>query len=199
MTNQIEKERAEIQKYFDEKNYVVNSEETINSKSKNFRLLTCCYEQTKPDVNWCVTKVSVFEISSYEKIFEFYVNDSSFFHGWVEKHGTEFLICAEDIFGGQTIIDLTNRKMNSFSPDEDGYIWTEFHLSPSGDYLATIGCIWACPYTVKIFDFLNPLDLPLKEIKEIVLLNDETTAFWINDETIQTVSNEPRKINILRD
>jgi hypothetical protein len=195
--NHIEKERAEIQKYFDERNYVVNSDETIVSKSENFSLVSCCYEQTKPDVNWCVTKVSVFEISNHEKIFEFFVNDSSFFHGWVKKHGTEFLICAEDIFGGQTVIDLTNRKMASFSPDEDGYIWTEFHLSPNGNYLATIGCFWACPYVIKVFDFQNPLDLPLKEIKEIVLLGDEITAFWVSDETIQIVSNEPRKISIL--
>jgi hypothetical protein len=197
MMNQIEKKRAEVQRYFDERNYVVNSDETIISKSENFSLITRCYEQTKPDVNWSVTKVSVYEILSNEKIFEFYVNDSQFFYGWAEKNGTEFLICAEDIFGGQTIIDLTNRKMNSFSPDDDGYIWTEFHLSPNSNYLATIGCYWACPFTIKVFDFQNPLNLPLKEIKEIDLLGDETNVFWVNDETIQTVSNEPRKISIL--
>ncbi len=197
MTNKIEKQRAEIRKYFNEKNYVVNSDEIINSKSENFSLVTRCYTQNKPDFNWSVTKIEVFEIKTSEKIFEFYVNDSSFFHGWVEKHGTEFLICAEDIFGGQTIIDLTNRKMNSFSPDEDGYIWTEFHLSPDGKYLATIGCVWACPYTIKVFDFQNPLDLPLKEIKEIMLLDDEQTLIWIDKETIQTVGAKPRKINII--
>ncbi len=197
--NQIEKERAEIRKFFDENNFVENSKETFISKSGDFKANTGTYRQTKPDLNWYVRKVEVFEVKTDEKVFEFYINDSSFFHSWFIKDGIEFLICAEDLFGGQTVIDLTNRKIAGFSPDDDGYIWTEFHLSPNTKYLAAIGCVWACPYTIKVFDFQHPLDLPLKEIKEIVLLDDEITANWIDDVSIQTVSGKPRKINIFAD
>jgi hypothetical protein len=195
--NQIEKERAEIRKYFNENNLIENSLETFISNTGNFQLNTCCYRQTKPDVNWSVTKVEVVEIKMNEKIFEFYVNDSHFFHGWAQKDKTEFLICAEDLFGGQSVVDLTNRKMASFSTDEDGFIWTEFHLSPNGTYLATIGCVWACPYTIKVFDFQNPLNLPLKEIEEIILLDDEQTMIWLDNETIQTVCNNPRTLSLI--
>ncbi|OCX54471.1 hypothetical protein BEL04_09540 [Mucilaginibacter sp. PPCGB 2223] len=76
--------------------------------------------------------------------------------------------------------------MNSYSPGEDGFIWTNFHLSPKGKILATLGCYWACPTVIKLFDFSNPLTLPLKEIKEIRLLdNDEIIIGWFDDETLQ--------------
>ena len=76
--------------------------------------------------------------------------------------------------------------MSSYSPDEDGFIWTDFHLSPNGEILATIGCFWACPYFIKTYDFANPLKLPLKEIKEIELIGTETIVGWIDNNSIKT-------------
>jgi hypothetical protein len=76
--------------------------------------------------------------------------------------------------------------MVSYSPKTEGYIWTNFHLSPNGKTLATIGCIWAGPFLMKIFDFTNPMALPLPEIKEIDLIgNDEEIVRWIDNETLQ--------------
>jgi len=90
------------------------------------------------------------------------------------------------MFGGQTVIDLTNRQMASYSPDEDGYIWTEHHLSPDKNILAVIGCFWACPYTLRLYKFDSPLDLPLDEIQEIDLINGYTQFVdWIDIQTIK--------------
>jgi hypothetical protein len=165
--NHIEEIRADIKDYFDPTNLIEGSVERSISPSGNYRLTTSSFSQTKPNCNWVVTKVEIFENKFSEIVFSFF--------------------CAEDIFGGQTIIDLTSKKMESYSPKEDGFIWTDFYLSPDGKYLATIGCYWACPFVIKLFDFTNPLSLPLTELREIALLgNDEIILGWTNNETIRT-------------
>jgi hypothetical protein len=100
-------------------------------------------------------------------------------------NGNEYLVCAEDMCGGQTVIDLTNRQMASYSLDEDGFIWAEFFLSPDGKTLATIGCVWACPFEIRIYDFSDPMNLPLPEIKTKDLIGAETIVGWLDNKTIQ--------------
>lgn len=182
--NHIEEIRTEIKKDFNEKTFQKGDFETILSPSGQFRLETTNYWSREP--KWDLTKVEIYDQASNEKIFDFFVNESRFFHGWATRDNVDYLICAEDIFGGQTVVDLTNRTISGYSPNEDGFIWTDIHLSPDGKTLATIGCYWACPYVIKLFDFTNPMDLPLQEIKEISLLgNDEIIVGWADNETLQ--------------
>jgi hypothetical protein len=181
--NHIDKIRADIKKDFNEHIFKKGDVEASLSPSKEYRLNATNFS-TEPRRD--LTQVELYRQNSNEKIFDFFINDSSFFHGWVTANGIQYLICAEDIFGGQTIVDLTNLKMAGYSPNEDGFIWTDFHLSPNGRTLAAIGCYWACPYVIKLFDFTNPLNLPLTETKEIELLaNNEIILGWLDNETIQ--------------
>lgn len=185
--NHIEEIRTDIKTYFDPSNIIEGSAESVLSPSGNYRLDTSSFNQTKPNCNWTVTKVEISEAKSNDVAFSFFCNDDQFFYSWLNHGDTEYFICAEDIFGGQTIIDLTNKQMESYSPNEDGFIWTDFHLSPDGKYLATIGCYWACPFVIKLFDFSNPLILPLKEISEIDLIgNDEVITGWQDNDTLVT-------------
>lgn len=182
--NYIEKIREDIKKGFDEKTFQKGDFETFTSPNGQFRLEVTYYWLKDP--NRDLTKVEIYDQELDQKIFDFFVNESRFFHGWVTTNKVDYLICAEDIFGGQTVVDLTNRKMTSYSPNEAGFIWTDFHLSPDGKILATFGCYWACPYVIKLFDFTNPMNLPLKEIREIELFdNDEIILGWIDNETLQ--------------
>lgn len=184
--NQISKIRKEIKDFFDPSQLANGNQERFESPNGQYRLETSNYWQNKEDVNWDITKVEIYDNQSKEKIFDFFGNDGRFFHQWLTKDDIEYLICAEDLFGGQTIVDLTNRKMESFSPDEDGFIWTDFHLSPDGKILATVGCYWACPYVIKIYDFQNPLVLPLPELNEIELLDaDEIITGWLDNDTLK--------------
>lgn len=178
---QIEQDRAELKKGFNEETFEKGDFEHSFSPSAIFRLTATIFW------NLNSTKVEIYNEKSKEKLFEFFVDESRFFYGWVTANGIEYLVCAQDIFGGQTIIDLTNKKLENYSPnEEDGFIWTDFHLSPDGTKLATIGCYWACPYVVKIFDFTVPLKLPLKEISEMELLdNDEIILGWLDNDTLQ--------------
>jgi hypothetical protein len=182
--NHIDKIRTNIIKNFNEKTFQKGGLEVFFSPSQKYRLDATNY--WLKDSNLDLTKVEIYDQELNEKIFYFFVNESRFFHGWVTANKVDYLICAEDIFGGQTVIDLTNRKMTGYSPNEDGFIWTDFHLSPDGSTLATIGCYWACPYVIKLFDFSDPLNLPLREIKEINLLdNDEIIVGWLDEKTLK--------------
>lgn len=197
--NNIDIVRAETLKYFDPEALVSGSEEVFVSATGKFRLETSSYRQTKADLNWFATKAHVFDNLTGDQLFSFISNDGSFFHSWLLVNGIEYLICAEDLFGGQTVIDLPNRRMASYSPNEDGFIWTSFSLSPNGELLATMGCYWACPYVIKIYHFKVPLSLPLRELDEINLLcGDEEFLDWINNKTLRTINGkkEERRIEI---
>jgi hypothetical protein len=183
--NHIDQIRADIKKDFDETIFTRADPESFISPSGKFRLDTTNYWCKDP--NWDLTKIEIFEQATNERIFDFFSNDGQFYFSWLATNNIEYVVCAEDLCGGQTIIDLTNKKMAGYSTGDDGFIWTDFHLSPDGKKLATIGCYWACQFVIKLFDFTNPLTLPLPELKEIALLdNDEIILGWIDNENIKT-------------
>ena len=185
--NQIEKVRKEINDHFNPETFVKGENTIVESPCKKYSLKTCEYYEDKEDSHWRLTKVEIFENSSGEKLFNFFGNDDRFFFEWLYKEQTDYFFCAEDLFGGQTVIDLTNRKMTGYSPDEDGFISADIHLSPDGKLLVIIGCYWACPYIIKVFDFSEPLSLPLKELAEIELIdNTELIKEWVDNTTIKT-------------
>lgn len=182
--NYIEKIREELKKHFEEQRFQKCDSDTFTSPSNKFRADITHF--LAADSGLELAKAEIYDQTSNEKLFDFFVNEGSFFHGWLTKNEIDYLICAEDAFGGQTICDLTNRRMVGYSPNEDGFIWTSFLLSPNGKVLATTGCYWACPDSIKLFDFTDPMMLPLTEIKEIQLLqNNEILTCWLDNDTLQ--------------
>lgn len=183
--NHIEEIRKEITTYLDLNSKIKDSKSTINSPTKKYRVETSEYKQTKPDTNWEVTKVEIFDHPTGEKLFSFFSNWGTFFHGWATKNNVDYLLCAEDIYGGQTVIDLTNKKIESYSPGEDGFIGTDYYISPNAEVLGVVGCYWACPYVIKFYKFDKPMQLPLTEFYEVELKeNLDEKISWADNETI---------------
>lgn len=101
-------------------------------------------------------------------------NYSSFPFCWVEGHpnGHDYLICGED-YQGQTVIELdTGERRDHLSDGTEegfGFCWTEYKLDIGSMILMVGGCIWACPYEYRFFDFAEPMSgWPEIEKKEIV-------------------------------
>ena len=183
--NHIEEFRKEIATYLDINSKIKESETTVFSPTKKYRIETAEYNQTQPDTNWEITKVEIFDHATGEKLFSIFSNWGTFFHGWATKGNIDYIMCAEDIYGGQTIIDLTNRIIESFSPGEDGFIGTDYYISPNAEILGVVGCYWACPYVLKFYKFDNPLQLPLMEFYEIELKESLTDKIsWRDNDTI---------------
>lgn len=184
--NHILKTREEITQYFDPTQVVEGSRESSHSPSKKFKLDTVQYRLKAPDRNWVITKVKIHDNTKNKFIFEINVDNDRFFHQWLMINGSEYLIFAEALCGGQSVIDLNRKIFESFNTQEDGFIWTSFDLSPDNTKLAVIGCVWACPYEIKIYDFSNPLALPLREVSTIELREDEKDIVeWISDNRIR--------------
>lgn len=86
--------------------------------------------------------------------------------------------------------------MESYSPGIDGFIWTEFFISPQKDVLATCGCFWAHPYQIKIYDFRQPLNLPFKEIYSTNDEDDMDFIEWVDDYQFKCRNEESQVIVI---
>lgn len=192
-TNWIEESREEINRYFNSSQLVQGSEQVLFSPTKAFRVETSIYQQTKPGVNWQVLKVDIIEQVEGRTLFSFFSNHRYFIHYWLTLREIDYLICAEDIYGGQTIIDLTNETMASYAPSGDGFIATAYYPSPDKSMLGIVGCVWACPYVLKIVKTDTLLDLPLAEIKETEI-NDHLVnqLVWLDNETIGFRDKEGR-------
>src|SRR5690349_6205591 len=104
--NQIDKIRSEIQQYVNLDNVIDDSEESEFSPNKKYRIETKSFRQAKPDCNLEATKVDIYQTDNSKLLFSFFVNEGTFFHSWVTKNSTDYLLCAEDLCGGQTVIDL---------------------------------------------------------------------------------------------
>lgn len=179
MENKIIEARKELALYFDPTAAIPASLQEFLSPSGNFLAKAVKFKQTDPNRNWKITQYEIFAAKMPERLFTINVNYDATFHNWILIDGKEYFVCAEDIYGGQTIVDLSNRKMNSYSPGEDGFISTEYNLSPANDILATFGCHWGGLYRIRIFDFRTPMILPWREIpSDPVFEDDEDFVGW---------------------
>lgn len=85
-------------------------------------------------------------------------NDDRFLHTFVTKGDREYLIAGRS-YMSQTIVELeTGATYEPPGDQEDGsaLIWVTCFLSPDGTTLAVDGCVWACPYELRFFDFTDP-------------------------------------------
>jgi hypothetical protein len=160
--NHIDEIRNEIQLYFNPDNVIEDSQEVLFSPNKKYRVETTSFRQEKPNCNGEATKVEVYQTDNSSLLFSFFVNEGTFFHSWVTKSNVDYLLCAEDLWGGQTVINLTNKKMSSYTANDDGFIWTKHLLSPDESLLAVFGCFWGSAYFIIVYHFDDPMLLPLK-------------------------------------
>lgn len=185
--NVIERVRSEILEYFDETALISGSESDSLSPCGKYRLTKGEYRQSKPGCNWDVAKYRIFENAPDHPIHEFIANlslgDDS--HIWITKDSVDYLVCAEDRYGGHSILDLTNRRFESFSDGEDGFIAVRYIPSPNLKKIALYGCYWACPFGVMVVSFESPMNPPWPELA-FILHNEENWAIeWIDDSTLR--------------
>lgn len=158
--------REDVCRHFNPSSKEAECDSHHQSPDGRYSLLCTAFRQTDPKRNWIVLEVCVIENSSGDQVFKFITDHEENFHTWLVKDETDYLLFPEAL-GGQTIFDLTHRKFASHYTEEDEFIWVAAHLSPSRRWLAIQGCYWACPDAVMVYDFSNPLSLPLPKIHEI--------------------------------
>jgi hypothetical protein len=110
-------------------------------------------------------------------------NSDRCFYAWISREGSDYLILPEDL-EGVSVIDLRTGQVEGYSTPGERFIWAEIHPSPDGTRLAVIGCYWACPYELHVYDFSNPMELPYPRLASFDL-PENLTQFggWVDSDS----------------
>lgn len=140
-------------------------------------------------MNWQVSKIEVIDHEN-NLVSSFLIDDGRFFHHWIIAGEKEYLLFAENLCGGNSVLDLKTREVLGYSDGTDGFISTDYYPSPDLKQLAIVGCYWACPYEVQVFDISNIELLPWPMILETELKDGENDVVWLDDNTFR-ISTPP--------
>lgn len=137
-------------------------------------------EHLKNENGWDYTKMDVYLVdASQNETFIISINRNIYFEFYLiieDYKGTDWMLISENYHGGIGVVDLKTGIKYTYDPerDENDEPHTQYWCigySPSFDrekeQISIIGCYWACPYTVRTFDFSNPTSVPYPLVTEV--------------------------------
>lgn len=146
--------------FFRPENEREGSRREISSPTGKYRLVVSSFSTGRG--TWDYAQGEVYRTASADPIAVVQRNFDWFPFLFVEAHpnGHDYLVCGED-YQGQTVVELDTGRRRDHLPDEakDGiaFCWAEMRFEPSAVMLVVEGCIWACPYEFRFFDFSDPM------------------------------------------
>jgi hypothetical protein len=131
----------------------------LGSPSGRFRLTVRTYRRA-PNT-WAYSRGVVERMADGAVICDLARNLAPFHHTFVAKGDEEWLVTGRS-YMSQTIVNLDRGEV--YEPSRDAYdsnafCWAACFLSGDERTLAVDGCIWACPYEYRFFDFTDPARL----------------------------------------
>lgn len=90
---------------------------------------------------------------------------AEFFEIIRHANGRDYMIFHRELYG-YSVLDLSFMTIMHFIPGpapygeadfEESFIWTAPYYSSASNLLAVFGCFWACPYSVMLLDFTDPM------------------------------------------
>ncbi|KYF49452.1 hypothetical protein BE08_33065 [Sorangium cellulosum] len=158
--------------FFTPENEQVDSRRELLSPTGKYRLVVSSF--STGEGTWDYTQGAVYRTGAADPIAVVQRNFGSFPFLFVEGHpnGHDYLVCGED-YQGQTVIELDTGRRRDHLPAEAaegvGFCWVEMRFEPPAAMLVVEGCIWACPYEFRFFDFSDPMNgWPEIEASEMV-------------------------------
>lgn len=82
---------------------------------------------------------------------------------FIERHATghDFLVCGED-YQCSTVLELDTGRRRDYVPFEEvfgwGFCWGSYEYHAASQLLVVDGCLWACPYEYRFYDFSDPME-----------------------------------------
>ncbi len=186
-------DKLQKDEFFDPKNAAPDKRREVLSPSGKYKLVITPYA-TNPG-SWSYTQGLVYRKDDDQLIAEIRRNYSAFPNTWVEGHvnGHDYLIAGED-YQGQTVVELdTGKRRDHLSDGTDkghGFCWGSHKYEPSMQILVVDGCIWACPYEFRFYDFSDPMSgWPELETKKCIF-SDRMEPSFEPDGTIKCYQTE---------
>ena len=178
MTNEIEKLRDELERRIDPKRIMSGEHMEEASPCGRYRLIIDAFATEHS----AVAVAEVRSVESGDVLVRIRRNDDLVFYAWISREH-DYLVLSEDL-EGQSIADLTERKLAGFSEKDGGFIWCEFYPSPDRSKIAIGGCFWACSYSVIVYDFREPMKLPLPVLGEFWIPPGNTSfGEWLSEQS----------------
>lgn len=130
------------------------------SPSGEYKLVVTSYSTKKGC--WDISQGIIYKTSNNKQLFEIQRNYSSFPYSWItHPNSHQYLIYGAD-YQGQTILELDTGKRKDFIPDAAkkgvGFCWVQYRFDIPSKILTVCGCVWACPYEFRFYDFSDPIN-----------------------------------------
>ncbi|WP_437728210.1 hypothetical protein [Sorangium sp. So ce861] len=160
MTDDSADRVAEKAAFFRPENEEEGSRCESSSPTGKYRLVVSSYSTGHG--TWNYTQGEVYRTGAADPIAVVQRNFGLFPFLFVEAHpnGHDYLVCGED-YQGQTVVELDTGERRDHLPEEAregvGFCWVDMRFEPSAAMLVVEGCIWACPYELRFFDFADPM------------------------------------------
>lgn len=194
MTNEIDAVREQMKRALESGRLCPDEGFAQRSPCGRYLLAVEAYAPAEFPHYATVAIASIRTAATGEVVATFNRNDTRYFYTWITRDGHDYLLFAEDL-EGHSVIDLTAQRVEGFSSPDDQFIWVEIHPSPDRMRLAVVGCYWACPFEVAVYDFRDPLRLPLPVVARFEL-PDSGRAFggWLTDRSFRLTGREGDRV-----
>lgn len=129
---------------------------------------------------WNMTKCEVYDDSG-EYILTLRRNYSNWPFAFLNQAGKTYLLCGES-YMAPTVVDLgTGEKA---TPVDDHWCWARMESNPTSDLVAVEGCYWGGPWSVRIWDFSDPMGkvtcVTESDEGDLSLSAEETSYVWVD-------------------
>ena len=130
----------------------------------------------------------LFDPEGQERFFWRNTDDDGEFAALIHHaNGEHYLVFRFDLYGYgmldlESLQDMRYIPAQSFPPVREDFketfIWTDVHYDPESNLLAVSGCYWACPYSVAVLDFSDPMTAqPVARWLDVRSIIDPITRF----------------------
>ncbi len=153
----------------------------IKGDSKKYRISVHHYSWKIGEYHYRGTEGFLYESDVFRTKW-YCFNDSSVFYQLIShKNEREYLIFRQELYG-YSVLDIESGQIMQFYPKcsfegMETFIWTQVHYHPENNVLAVEGCYWACPYSVQLFSFENPMNENPKFVDIISLLDGDYDVY----------------------
>ena len=115
-----------------------------------------------PNYTYAITGSENDVLLNGKVIHSYRTHDSSGFH-WPMTHrnGKRYLVYTQDLYG-YSVLNLDTAANYQYYPQGsfpsgETFIWCDLHYNPVNSIAAVDGCYWACPSSIVLADFTDPM------------------------------------------
>lgn len=177
--NNIEFDRIDLLSRISSMDFKLDDEIVLFNENQCVKILKQEFSFNQPGSRQSYSKLSII---SNDPVWEkaILLDDDNSFLKFIRIHDSEYLLFSEVLCGGNSVLDLKTGDLYSYSDGTDGFIGTEYLISPDFNFLAVFGCYWAGEYFIRVFDVSNITQLPWPISRDVNLIeNGEIKLEWV--------------------